>query len=881
MTEQPVARGKLKLFLGYADGVGKTYAMFEAARQRKEEGVNALVGWVEIHGQRDSEALLAGMDLVPPRRTEAGQEEMDLETILALHPVLVLVDNLVHTNFPGGRHPRRYQDVEDLLAGGINVYATLNIQDLESLRDIVFQITGITVQESIPDSVFDQASIIEVIDLPPDELLQRYQDGKIYISPALAPRADTFYRLGHLLALRELTMRRAAGQIEDQMQAYMAESAIPGPWPASERLMVCVSAHPISERLVRAGQRLASSLNAVWFAVYIETPDRLRFSSKHHERVLQTLRLAEDLGARVVKISGRTVPETVIQFAQRQNITKIIIGKLKRPRWREILNGSVVEEIMRQSGLIDVYVVNDESALQKGTAEPFRLYSRWSQYLYGALLVAAATLLGVPLARYINPANLVMLYLAAVVLAAVYFGRGPSMLASLFSVLAFDYFLVHPQFSLSVSDSQYLLTFFGLLGVGLVISYLAGLVRDQVEASQQREVQTDTLYNLSRELTIVVDLPAILNTIIQQIEETFTRECAILLSKDQHLEIQAASSGLVLNENELAAASWAYEHSQPAGRNTDTLPEAGLRFLPLLTPRGKTGVLGVKPSDPGRHLSPEQRQFLEAYASLAALAIERAQLAEEASRVQINSATEKLQSALLNSISHDLRTPLATITGVFSSLAEADQGSASQILLQPAERRDLVETGWEEARRLNRLVGNLLDMTRLESGALKLRREEGDVQDLIGAALERLADRLRSTPVQTSLAPELPLVSVDFVLIEQVLVNLLDNAVKYSPPGSPIEIEARSIPNTMEKADCLVEISVHDHGSGIPPEDLDKVFDKFFRVQHHNNSAGGTGLGLAICKGIVEAHGGTISAENGKEGGAVMRFTLPMEEKAC
>ena len=877
MEETKTHRGKLKIFLGYADGVGKTYAMLEAAQQRKQEGVDVVVGWVNTYNQLESELLLAGLEIIPFAYLAQGDKvrgEMDLDTVLTRHPDLVLVDELAHANPPGARHAMRYQDVEELLDGGSDVYTTLNIQNLESLHDIVFQITGISIKETIPDIVFDRASIIELVDLPPDELLQRFRDGKVHIPASLAPQANQFYRLGNMIALRELSMRRVAGQLDSQMQAYMTDRSIPGPWAASERLMVCISSHPISERLVRAGQRLAGELNAEWYAVYIETPERLHYSQDHQSRLMQTLNLAEELGAHIVKTSGRTVPESVIEFARRQNITKIIVGKPLRPRWLELINGSVVDEIIRRSGQIDVYVISDASGpLPVTILEAWKPHGRWIRYLYSILLVAGATLLGSLVQGYFHPVNLVMLYLMAVILSAANFGRGPSMLASFLSVLAFDFFFVHPQFRLDVSDTQYLLTFVVLLAAGLIISNLSGLVRDQVEASREREVQASMLYNLSRELTVLVDSPAILNTVIQQIAQTFSRESSILLPEEGQLEVRAVSIGLVLDKPEKEAAAWAFEHGQPAGSGTSTLPRVWLRYQPLRTPHGMIGVLGFRPNTPNGYLSPDQRQFLDAYSSLAALAIERAYLAEQANRAQLISATEKLQSALLNSISHDLRTPLATITGVFSSLHEAERSDHKQVLLSRADRLELVETGWEEARRLNRLVGNLLEMTRLESGALKVRCQMGDVQDVIGSTLQRLGDRLNNNPILTGVPENLPSVSADFVLIELVLINLLDNAIKYSPSGSSIEIEARPLANE-------VEISVSDHGIGIPGEDLTRVFDKFFRVQRQDNT-GGTGLGLSICKGIVEAHGGHIQAENRPGGGTTIRFTLPIEVNAA
>jgi len=865
----------MQIFLGYVNGVGKTYAMLEAARQRKEEGIDVVIGCADSHSQPDTERILQNFEQVSPRFVEVdGQirEEMDLDALIARHPQLALVDDLAHSNSNQVTHPKRYQDVEDLLDSGIDVYATLNIFNMESLRDVIHQITGISIEETIPDSIFDQAGIIELIDIPPEDLLHRYKEGQIFLPDSLAPQADSFYRLGNLIALRELSMRRAAGRIESQMYAYMTDRAIPGPWPVTERLAVCISAGSSGERLVRSTQRLAQMLNAEWFALYVDIPQQYHISSEDENQALQTLHLVEEIGGKPVRISGRSVSEAVIDFAHRNNVTKLIVGRKQRTGFRDLWQSSTADKIIRHSENIDVVVINDElSAGIKRDFQNWLPHRRGMRYLYGFLLVSAVTAIGFPLQKYIYPTNQAMFYLFAVILNAIYLGRGPSMLASFLGALAFDFFFTTPYFSLSVSDTQYLITFLGLLAVGLVVSYLTGLVRNQVETSQQRESQTATLYSLSRELTVRVELPEILHTIVHQIAQTFSRESMIYLARDGKLEMQAASIEIPLDETEKATMDWAYEHKQSSGRGTNTYPQAQMRYEPLRTPRGMIGILGVKPIQSNALLSAEQRQFLDAYASLAALAIERAQLAEEASRMQLMSVTEKLQNSLLNSISHDLRTPLATITGVLSSLLEFNHSSKYQGKINPADQLDLIETGMEESQRLNRLVDNLLDMTRLESGTLMLHRQSSDVQDLVGASLARMGDRLGTRKVNISIPERLPPISVDFVLIEQVMVNLLENAIKYSPSESAIDI-------TANYQDYCVEIQIRDRGIGIPEEDLTRVFNKFYRVQRDVN-IGGVGLGLAICKGIIDVHGGEIRAEQCPDGGTVMRFTLPAEEK--
>ncbi len=867
--EQQDKRGHLKIFLGYAAGVGKTYAMLEAAHQRKAEGVDVVVGYVETHKRVETELLVNGLEIIPRRQLTYHNiqlTEMDIDAILNRKPQLVLVDELAHTNVPGSRHPKRHLDVEELLESGINVYTTLNIQHIESLNDVVAQITGTKVRETVPDSVIDAVTDIELIDLPPDELIKRLQDGKVYI-PDQAQRAiEKFFRKGNLTALRELTMRRAAERVDDQMRAYMHTRAIPGPWPAGERLLVCISPGSLGERMIRTARRLADELKAEWFAVYVETPDQVHLSQEQRDQVAGSLRLAEELGARTASLPGQSVANTVMEYAHRHNVTKVIAGKPNHSRWIEFLRGSVVDQLIRLSGPIDVYVINSEAEPQtRKMVEGWRPHRPLGRYLLALLLVVGATGLSALIAPFISPTNLVVIYLLAVVFAAVYLGRGPAILTSILGVATFDYFFVPPHLTLAVSDTEYLLTFLGLLAVGLVISQLTFLVREQAEAAKLREVQTVALYELGRDLTETSGLEAVTQTAIEHIGQTFSREVAIFLPVSGVLKVYAISTDLAVTDDDLAVASWSYEHNQPAGRGTDTLPEANMRYQPLKTLRGVVGVLGVKPSSPDRFLTRDQLRTLDAFANQIALAIERARLAEQTRQTEMLEITDKLQNALLNSISHDLRTPLVSITGALSSLAN------DQVMLDETARRSLIETASEEADRLNRLVGNLLDMTRLESGAMRVRRDACDLQDLVGSSLEEIGSRLGNRTVSVDVPDSLPLVSMDFVLIQRVLVNVIDNGLKYSPPGSPIEIR-------VQMAGAFVEITVGDHGVGIPQEDLSRIFDKFYRVQRPDN-VNGTGLGLAIGKGIVDAHGGFISAENREGGGTIITIALPVEAK--
>jgi two-component system sensor histidine kinase KdpD len=864
-SEEP-SRGKLKIFLGYAAGVGKTFAMLEAAHQRKEQGLDVIVGYIETHKRAETEGLVAGLEVLPRKQIEYHNvilPELDVDAVLKRRPLLVLVDEFAHTNAPGSRHPKRFQDVAEILDAGIDVYTTLNIQHLESLNDVVAQVTGIIVRETVPDRVIDEASEIEVIDLPPDELLVRLQEGKVYIPEQASRAIDKFFRKGNLTALREMSLRRAAERVDGQMRSYMQTRAISGPWAAGERLLVCISPSPLAEKLIRTTRRLADELNAEWIAAYVDIASRPENNPANRERIGRTLQLAEELGAKSITLAGRSIHEVVLDYARKNNITKVVIGKPLKPRWQEIITGSIVDQLIYASGDIDVYVISAQAELSKSIIpsdwQPHRPIGR---YLLSVGLVALSTLLGITVRGNLEPANLVMLYLASVVISAIFLGRGPSLLAAITSVLAFDFFLVPPYLTFAVSDTQYIITFVVLFVISLVISSLTARVREQAEAAIRRESQTSALYNLGRELTSATDLKHITEIIIAHISQAFDRDVAIFLPENKRILTFASSPNYEPDENELAVAAWAFEHDEPAGRGTDTLPAVPLRCQPLKTANNIIGVLGIRPKDSRNYLTPEQRQTLAAFANQAALAIERARLAEQAQQAELLHATEKLQTALLNSISHDLRTPLVAITGALTSLDEQAEN------LNDEYRRSLVGTAREEADRLNRLVGNLLSMTRIESGAIKLHREPGDIQDVIGTTLEQLGKRVADHEIKVNVPEDFPLVPMDFTLIVQVVVNLLENAVKYSPKHSLIEVSAKL-------TDANARIEIADRGVGIPSDDLTRVFDKFYRVQRPE-SVSGTGLGLSISKGIVETHRGNIYARVRDGGGTIVSVELPL-----
>lgn len=863
-AEEP-SRGKLKIFLGYAAGVGKTYAMLEAAHQRQQQGVDVVIGYIETHDRADTEALVPGLEILPRKQVEYHEiilPELNTDEVIKRHPELVLVDEFAHTNAPGSRHPKRYLDVEDILDAGIDVYTTLNVQHLESMNDVVAQVTGVVVRETVPDKVLDDASEIEVIDLPPDELLNRLKEGKVYV-PEQAKRAiEKFFRKGNLSALREMSLRRAAERVDNQMRNYMRTRAIQGPWAVAERLLVCVSASPLSEKLVRTTRRLSDELNAEWFAVHVNLTSKPELNPANVEREAKTMQLAEELGARIRTLAGRSIPEAVLAYAKKHNVTKIVVGKPIRPRWMEMLSGSIVDQLIDTSGDIDIYVINEQPDLKPTKIpEELRPHQPYWRYILALGLVACVTIIGHFIHTRLEPVNLVMLYLVSTVAAAVYLGRGPALLTSVMSVLAFDFFLVPPYLTFAVSDTQYFITFIGLFLVSIVVSSLTARTQEQADAAIQREAHTSALYTLGRDLTSANDLKQVAEIVITHISEVFGRDVAIFLPENGKLKMFASTMDYTPDANEMAVATWSFEHDQPAGVGTDTLPAVSLRCQPLRTSRGQIGVLGIHPKEAGKFLSPDQRQTFNAFANQAALAVERASLAERARQAELLQATEKLQTALLNSISHDLRTPLVSITGALSSLRE------ESLNINQEDRNSLLETAYGEAERLNRLVGNLLNMTRLEANAIHLRLEPSDIQDAIGAALDQLEERLGKKPIVVTIPEGLPLVSLDFALFGQALVNVIDNAVKYSPKDTQIDVD-------VTQTDKDISIQIKDRGIGIPEDDLDRVFDKFFRVSRPE-SVTGTGLGLAISKGIIEAQGGKIHAALREGGGTVITITLP------
>ena len=866
--EASSTRGKLKVFLGACAGVGKTYAMLEVARKKRSEGVDVLAGYIESHGRAETDALMQGLEVLSPRKVVykgAELREFDLDAALSRKPKLVLVDELAHTNAPGSRFAKRWQDIRALLDAGIDVFTTVNIQHIESQNDLVAQVTHVVVRETVPDAVLEEAHEVELVDLPPDELLQRFKEGKIYHSEQAGRASENFFRKGNLFALRQLSLRYTAERVDRQMQAYRKDQSIRGSWPVTERILVCVSPSPQSAKVVRAAKRLASRLHAETIAVYVETPASVSIKAEDRERVLRTMQLAEQLGAETTTLSGADVTAAVLRYARERNVSKIVIGKPLVRTWRDLLFGSAVDNLIRQSGELDVYVIKGYDDEESSTPRaPFKRASKWDAYVFASLTVICCSVLALLLRDYFVPANLVMVYLAGVVLVASRYGRGPSVLASFLSVLFYDFLMVPPYYSFAVTDTEYFFTFAVMLLVALVISSLTGLTRQLADNAAERERRTASLYSMSRELASAQGERDLVRIIRKHTEDIFGGSTVVYLAGSGG-KLEPCFEGTPPDSSaELGVAQWVYDHKQRAGLGTNTLPGSKSYCSPLQSSHETVGVLGFVPQNPEAFLAPAQLHLFETFTTQAALALERDRLARVANSTQIEMETEKLRNALLSSVSHDLRTPLAAIKGASSLLVDAPD-------LEPVLRQELVDGIHEEADYINRLVSNLLEMTRLEAGAIRVRKEWQSLEEIVGAVHSLLENRLRGRPLSIKLPPDLPLIPVDAVLIQQVIFNLVDNAIKYTPPGTEIEI-------TATHAAKSVTVVVSDHGPGLVAGEEARICDKFYRA-NSDSKRGGVGLGLTICHGIIQLHGGRIWAENRTASGtgATFKFTLPLD----
>ncbi|MDB5618059.1 sensor histidine kinase KdpD [Tardiphaga sp.] len=868
--------GRLKIFVGAAPGVGKTYEMLQSAHARRKAGVDVVVGVVETHGRAETQVLLAGLEVIPRRRFDhKGQslEEMDLDALIARHPQIALVDELAHTNAPGSRHPKRYLDVAELLSHGIDVYTAVNIQHIESLNDVVAQITHVRVRETVPDSVFDGADGIELIDLTPDDLIQRLREGKVYV-PKQAERAlEHYFSPGNLTALRELALRRTAERVDEQLLTHMQANAIAGPWAAGERILVCLSDDPRSAGLVRYTKRLADRLRAPWTAISIETRRSLQLTEEQRDRLADTLRLAEALGGEALTIpgAGRRIADDVLAYAHGNNVTQIVIGKASRSWAFELLRGSVVHDLVRRSGNISVHVIAGDALTAEPVAKKSVQAAERVEPLdtmpYLAALAIVAVALGV--ATLLRPAfgieNVDLVFLTAVVGVAVRFGLWPSLLASVAASLSYNFFFLPPVYTLTITDPTNVAAFFFFMVIAMLVSNVAARVRTQAVSAFSRVRTTESLYAFSRKLAGTAKLDDVLWATAYQIALMLRVRVVLLLPEQGVITVKAGYPPEdQLDSADLAAANWAWGNDRPAGRGSDTLPGAKRLFLPMRTGRGPIGVIGIDDDRSGPLLTPDQRRLLDALVDQSALAIERVQLVEDMDRAQRSVESDRLRAALLTSISHDLKTPLASVLGAASTMRDLAPK------LSDAEKVDLLTTVIDESERLNRFIANLLDMTRLEAGAVLPNASLQDPGEIIGSALRRAGKILVRHPVRLELAPELPMLRLDAVLFEQVLFNLLDNAAKYAPADTAIAIKAT------RDADW-VTLQVIDEGSGIQPSDLEKIFDKFFRAQKGDHVRAGTGLGLAISRGFIEAMHGTIEAANRTDrSGAILTIRLPV-----
>ncbi|AQQ28516.1 MULTISPECIES: DUF4118 domain-containing protein [Burkholderia cepacia complex] len=902
--EEKQRRGQLKIFFGASAGVGKTYAMLQAARQRVQEGVDVVVGIVETHGRAETAALLDGLDVLPPARIDyRGRPlaEFDLDGALARAPQLILVDELAHSNVQGARHLKRWQDVYELLDAGIDVYTTVNVQHLESLNDVVGAITGIRVWETVPDRVFDAADEVTLVDLPAEELLERMRDGKVYLAQQAERAVRNFFRKGNLIALRELALRRTADRVDAQMREYRADRSIQRIWQARERLLVCVGPGPEAPTLVRAAARLAASLKADWIAVYVETPRLQRLPDARRQRTLDALKLAAELGAETATLAGADAVAALIGYAKVRNVSKLVAGGSPKVGLVRRFARPFGEQLAERAGDVDLMLIR-ASASDETRAVPLDARARdWRDafaqfgthrspprhYAYAAAICAAITVVASVVSGRLDLTNLVMLYLLGVVFSAVRLGRGPGVLQSFLSVAAFDFFFVPPRMSFSVSDTQYLLTFFGMLLTSLVISHLTSTLTRQASVAQRRERRTGAIYAMARELGAALTTEQIVEIGSRHVGEVFRARVAFLLpdSADQvRQKIEEPDAAVTLTGAELDSdvGQWVYDQQKPAGRGTDTLPATAALYLPLKAPMRTRGVLAVASREPRELEVPEQQRMLDAFAAQIALALERVHYVEIARDALVNMESERLRNSLLSAISHDLRTPLTTIVGFSSMLANgraaAQAGDAAATARLAQREGELVDAIHDEALRMTGIVTNLLDMARLQAGSLQLKRQWSLLEETVGAALAACRRVLARHPARVALPADLPLLQMDAVLMERLFTNLFENAAKYTPPDTSLDIGAERV---TEDGQPFVRVHVDDHGPGLPAGMETRIFDKFTRGEKESATPG-IGLGLAICRAIVEAHGGKIGALNrtapdGHVTGARFWFTLPVD----
>jgi len=856
-------RGRLKIFFGACAGVGKTYAMLSAARQKHSEGAQVLIGIVETHGRSETAALLEGLTLLPRREVQYRGHtltEFDLDAALAKKPPLIVVDELAHTNIEGSRHRKRWQDVEELLAAGIDVWTAVNVQHLESLNDVVGSITGIRVHETVPDRIYECADEVSLVDLPPEELQNRLKAGKVYLGDAAERAAENFFRTGNLIALRELALRRTADRVDAQMRAYRADRAIERVWQTRDRLMVCIGSSEGSETLVRNAARMASHLQAEWIAASVETPGMAGESEARRARRLQALKLADSLGAEVCTLTAVDAAQALVRFAVSRNVSKLILGRARRNLWQRLLQPSLLDRLAATEHELELVVVGLPRRKIARETPPQRLPIRWQGYVWAIFICVATTALAGLLLSVFDLANVVMVFLLAVVGVALRFGRGPGALAACLSVASFDFFFVPPRLTFTVNDTQYFFTFALMLIVALVIGQLAAKLKFEAVTAATREHRSIQQAELSRALSAALSTEQIVEIALQHLAGIFHAHISILLP-DANDRVRPAHEARK-DFADLAVAQWVFDHDQMAGHGTTTLPATQARYLPLRAPMRVRGVLGILPGKDTALDAPEMTRQIEICIGQIAQALERVHYVEVAQDALVTMESERLRNALLAAISHDLRTPLTGLVGMADTLAARQPHRAPE--------REMILGMRDTAHRLVALVTNLLDMARLQTGRIQLKRDWCAVEEIIETATRQLATQLAGHPLETHIAPDLPLCKFDPVLIERVMVNLLDNAAKYTPAGSTVWITAKL-------ARGMLEVRVEDEGPGLPAGSEERLFTKFERGASESAQPG-VGLGLAICRAIVNAHGGNITARNRPGGGACFSFRLPLGE---